>query len=55
MALLFLSSRVQALRLSYDGPDMTTIEPMIMPLQEVRKIPALHGVVCVMTSAALIV
>lgn len=37
MALLFLISRVQALWFSYDGPDMATIEPMMMPLQEVRR------------------
>jgi hypothetical protein len=37
MALLFLIARVQALWFSYDSPDMATIEPMMMPVQEVRR------------------
>jgi hypothetical protein len=37
MALLFLTSRVQALWFGYDGPDIAIIEPMVMSLQEVSR------------------
>ena len=69
MALLFLTCRLQALWFGYDGPDIVPTEPMVMSLQEVRrptiarskentsrgrKIPELHGVVCVVTSVSII-